>query len=149
MDVLAALGNAPTAVIAVVAIVLGVVLVARGHRGEPAAGLGTAGEAGPSPAPVPVPITAAEPATDATGLQKMTVGEVGHGAIRLGSVGWQREPAAAAETPQVMPAAPEPEAVAAPEPEPAAVPAPQVPPAASGAVPFRQGTIKLRKPSGD
>jgi len=111
MDVLAALGSAPTAVIAVVAIVLGVVLVARDQRGEPAAGLGTAGDAGPSP--LTAPITAAEPATDPGGLQTMAVGEVGHGAIRLGSGGRQREPAA------------------------------------SGAVPFRQGTIKLRKPSDD
>jgi hypothetical protein len=80
----------------------------------------------------------------------MAVGEVGHGAIRLGSVSLQREPAAE----------PEPEAVAAPEPEPEAPPAPEEPaaaappdppppPAATDAVPFRQGTIKLRKPSDD
>jgi hypothetical protein len=137
MDVLAALGSAPTAVIAVVAIVLGVVLVARGQRGEPAAGLGTAGEAGPSP--LTVPITAAEAATDATGLQTMAVGEVGHGAIRLGSVSPQREPAPAVETPQVMPDEPPSAVVADPEPE----------PKAAGAVPFRQGAIKLRKPSDD
>jgi hypothetical protein len=44
-----------------------------------------------------------------------------------------------------MPAEPPPSAVAA-EPETPVAPAP---PATSGAVPFRQGTIKLRKPSGD
>ena len=114
MDVLA-LGNAPTAVIAVVAIVLGVVLVARGRRGERAASLAAAGQAGPSPSTVP--IAAPEPATDAAGLQTMAVGEVGHGAIRLGSVSPKREPAAATGE-------------------------------SSGAAPFRQGTIKLRKPSG-
>jgi hypothetical protein len=125
MDVLAALGNALTAVIAVVAIVLGVVLVARGQRGERAAGLATAGEAGVSP--LTVPSAAAEPASDAAGLQKMAVGEVGHGAIRLGSAVRPREPDAALET-QALP----------PE-----------PPTAPGTVPFRQGTIKLREPAGD
>jgi hypothetical protein len=127
MDVLAALGNATTAVIAVVAIVLGMVLVARGQRGERAAGVARASEAGPSPSTAP--IAAAEPASDTGGLQKMAVGEVGHGAIRLGSAVRRREPDAAPQT-QTQALTPD-------------------PPTASGAVPFRQGTIKLRKPPGD
>jgi hypothetical protein len=141
MEVLAALGSALTAVIAVVAIVLGVVLVARGQRGERAAGLATAGEAGPSP--LMVPIAAAEPATDAAGLQKMAVGEVGHGAIRLGSAVRRREPDAALPA---LPAEPLPAVADSAKPE--APPSPE-PPTASGTVPFRQGTIKLRKSSGD
>jgi hypothetical protein len=190
VDVLAALGDAPTAVIAVVAIVLGVVLAARGQRGERAADHGAADEVRPSL--LKMPIAGAEPATDADGLRTMAIGEVGHGAIRLGRPGLRIEPAPVAQVPpqvQALPPESQPAAVAAPGPEPAAepesaeeppAPAPHDPPSppepapalhdpppepatlhdpapepatphdpAPGAVPFRQGTIKLRQPSDD
>jgi hypothetical protein len=91
----------------------------------------------------------------------MAVGEVGHGAIRLGSVSRKRQPAAAVQAPplqppplQAPPAESQPAAVADSEPE-ADVQAVAEPEPMSatdepaGTAPFRQGTIKLRKPSGD
>jgi hypothetical protein len=53
-----------------------------------------------------------------------------------------------------MPAEPQPAVVESPDPEAEAVaePAPEAvaePEASSGTVPFRQGTIRLRRPSGD
>ena len=133
MDVLAALGDASTAAIAIVAILLAVFFAVRGQRGERGAvAAGAADEAVPTLLKVPLapsgPVPDADP--DADGLRTMAVGEVGHGAIRLG-----RPPA---------PAEPE----LAPEPEPAPVPDPEPAPT-PGTAPFRQGPINLRKPSGD
>ncbi len=111
MHLLAALGDAPTAAIAVVAILLGVFVVARGRRGEKAAGPGGA-EAGPSL--LTVPIAKARAAPEPEGLQTMSVGQVGHGTIRLGG-------AAPAEPAATEPPTPEP---AAEEPRPATAEAP-------------------------
>lgn len=205
MNVLAALGDAPTAAIAVLAIMLGLFVVARGQRGQRAG----ADESGPTLLKVPV----AAPGAAAT----MAVGDIGHGTIRLGGVASspeEREADAISEAQATEASAPEPagDAVAAaeaepapaepePEPEPApvveapdswtsepAAPAPDEPPAATQSepppepeperkpeppvwqaqappppapsppawqtppsarnLPFRQGTIKLRKPGG-
>jgi hypothetical protein len=140
MDVLAALGDASTAVIAIVAILLGVVFAVRGQRGERSAvaGAGAAGDSAPTLLKLPVATAAPEPDTDADGLRTMAVGEVGHGAIRLGRPEGQAEPAPA------VPA--EPAAVEPPDEPPA--PASQAPPA-PGRAPFHQGPIKLREPSDD
>src|ERR687894_2609020 len=83
MNVLAALGDAPTAVIAVVAILLGILVVARGQRGD----RGDRGERGDEPAgPSLLTVPRAAPAAAGDGLEKMAVHDVGHGTIRLGGV---------------------------------------------------------------
>ncbi len=86
MDVLAALGDAPTAAIAIVAILLAVFFAVRGQRGErgAVAAAGAADEAAPTLLKVPVAPADPAPDADADGLRTMAVGEVGHGAIRLG-----------------------------------------------------------------
>jgi len=140
MDVLAALGDAPTAVIAIVAIMLGIFFAVRGQRGERGAVAGTGAADVAAPTLLKVPVAPAEPApdADADGLQTMAVGEVGHGAIRLGRPDVQAEP------PPAVPA--EQAAVEPPDGPPA--PASQPPPA-PGTASFRQGPIKLREPSDD
>ncbi|HEX6391731.1 MAG TPA: hypothetical protein VFZ89_19855 [Solirubrobacteraceae bacterium] len=160
---MAALGDAPTAAIAVVAIGLGLFFAVRGPRDKRApAGAADAGDA-PGPAMVTLPTSAAtltEPDRE-PGFVGPAGDVVGHGPIRLGIHG----PLGGAE-----PAAPEPEpgpAVAAPAPAPASAPAPvaeapavaqaaeqadEAPKepawrvaarAANSAVHFRQGTIKV------
>lgn len=175
MNVLAALGDAPTAAIAVVAILLGIVVVARGQRGRPADE-----EAGPSLLTgVPVAAPAGGDADD-DGLETMAPHDVGHGTIRLRGVASpdtepEVEPEPAPEpaptswtepspeptswTAPVVPATP---AAPEPAPEPPAAPEPQPPPAAgppppyappppgpappASPIPFRQGKIRFRKP---
>jgi hypothetical protein len=121
MNVLAALGDAPTAAIAVVAIVLGIFVVVRGRRGE------RAGDEKPAPSLLAVPATGSGAGGADDGLQKMAVHDIGHGTIRLGGKALSdTEPTAAvaALAPQLPPTvAPEPEPVSeapSPEPEPAA-----------------------------
>lgn len=122
MHVLAALGDAPTAVIAVVAILLGIVVVARGQRGGRADE-----EAGPSLL-TGVPETAPAGGDDAEdGLEMMAPHDVGHGTIRLRGVASPHtepavEPAVVSEPEPVVAAEPEtavePEPMPEPEPEP-------------------------------
>lgn len=148
MDVLAALGDAPTAVIAIVAILLAVFFAVRGHRGErdAVAGAGAADVAAPTLLKVPVaaaPTPDADADADAEGLRTMAVGEVGHGAIRLGRPDVQAEPPPA--PPDVQAEPPAEEAAVQPPDEP---PAPESqPPPGPGAPPFQQGPIRLRDPS--
>jgi len=187
MHVLAALGDAPTAAIAVVAILLGVLVVARGRRGHD--GLAATGGGGDAPSPSLLAIPGAR--ADEDGLRTMTVGDIGHGTIRLGghAAGDEvatlpplppREEPEAVEPEPVVPIEPEPEPIAwrtepttepEPEPQPGPGPAPwqppvppeptadqppppELPPApeppapAPSTAPFRQGTIRLRKPDG-
>jgi hypothetical protein len=146
MQVMAALGDAPTAAIAVVAILLGVLLVARGPREKRAAG--AVDEAEPTPTLLNVPIS---PAPDVEPGFVGPEGEVvGHGPIRLGAVG----PLSGSETAAAPAPAPS-------EPQPAPAPGPDEPeepkdPAwrvaartANSAVHFRQGAIKIGgKPAG-
>jgi len=118
MQVLAALGDAPTAAIAVVAILLGVLLVARGPREKRAAGA-AANESKPTPTLLKVPIT---PAPDGDPGFVGPAGEVvGHGPIRLGAPG----PLTGGEPAATPPAPPEPAAAPATVPTP---PAPEPPP---------------------
>ena len=125
MQVLAALGDVPTAVIAILAIALGVFLAARGPREKRAAArAGDHAEAsGPTLLKVPV---ASAPDIEAD-VEPGFVGPqgevVGHGRIRLGAVGplGGGEPAAAQAA---APAEPE----YAPEPEPQPEPEPESPP---------------------
>jgi outer membrane biosynthesis protein TonB len=120
MHVLAALADAPTAVLAVAAILLGLFVVARGRRGE-----GADDEAGSSLLSVPlkVPIAATADGSDAAdadedGLQKMAVGEVGHGAIRLGPLTRRPEPEPEPEPASQLDLDPEPASEPDPEPDP-------------------------------
>ena len=90
MEVLAALGDAPTAAIAVVAIVIGVLLAARGPREKRAAGdMGGQEEAGPTL--LKVPVSAAPEAEP--GFVGPAGEVVGHGPIRLGAPGSLGAPA--------------------------------------------------------
>lgn len=122
MQALATLGDAPTAAIAVAAIVLGLLFAARGPRDKRATGAsGGAEESRPAMLSVPV-----APAPD---VEPGFVGPegtvVGHGPIRLGSVG-PLSGRAAAPPSSPAPVSPEPTAPA-PEPEPEAVsPVPDV-----------------------
>lgn len=111
MSVLAALGDAPTAAIAIVAILLGIVVAARGQRGQRADE-----KAGPTLL-TGVPVAAPAGGDDAAdGLAQMAPHDVGHGTIRLGGVASPHtEPEV--ETARVPPAAVEPEPVVAAEPE--------------------------------
>ena len=148
MLVLAALGDAPTAAIAILAIVLGVFLAARGPREKRAAGAdaGRAETSGPTLIRVPV-AAAPEAAPDVEPGFVGPQGEVvGHGRIRLGTAGplGGGEPAAAhaAAAPVEPEPAPEPEPESAPEPEPTPEPErqpePEPPaPAAPAAEPAR------------
>ncbi len=114
--VIAALGNVPTAIIACVGLVLGVLMMARGARG----GARETVAAQPTPAPVVMPIVpavAVTPAEPATSFR--------HGTIKLADDAGP-EPAAEA---QMAPRADEPAPPA---------PAPQVPKTT-----FRQGTIRV------
>ena len=123
MHVLAALGDAPTAAIAVVAIVLGVLLAARGPREKRPAGAAEETEAAPTLLKVPI----APPPDVEPGFVGPQGEVVGHGPIRLGAVGPLSGGDPGAEpAPAAPPPAPEP--VAATEPP---------------AVHFRQGRIKL------
>jgi hypothetical protein len=118
MQVLAALGDAPTAAIAVVAILVGVLLAARGPREKRAAGdAGDEAQTGPTLLKLPAASPAAPEAEPGfVGPQ----GEiVGHGPIRLGASGPLGGGAPAAPAPAPS-AEPEPE----PEPEPEREPAP-------------------------
>ena len=83
MQVLAALGDAPTAAIAVVAIVLGVLLAARGPREKRAADVPDESEA--TPTLLKVPISA--PPEKEPGFVGPKGEVVGHGPIRLGAAG--------------------------------------------------------------
>jgi hypothetical protein len=146
MQVLAALGDAPTAVIAILAIALGVFLAARGPREKRAADDGDTGSAEASGRPLfKVPVaTAPEPEPDVEPGFVGPQGEVvGHGRIRLGATGplGGGEPAAADAAAPVEPA-PAPQPARQPEPEPPP-PAPEPPapappaPAAPAAEPAR------------
>ncbi|MDQ3721606.1 MAG: hypothetical protein M3376_00740, partial [Actinomycetota bacterium] len=84
MQVLAALGDAPTAAIAVVAIVLGLFLGARGPREKRTMGA-AGGTDEPGPTLLKVPITAAPENEPGFVGPEGTI--VGHGRIRLGGGG--------------------------------------------------------------
>jgi hypothetical protein len=121
MHVLAALGDAPTAAIAVVAIALGLFFAARGPREKRAAGGADGDRGGPNMVTLPV---ASAPEAD-PGFVGPEGDIVGHGPIRLGvhgPLGAEQAPAPEAESlPTPAPLA-EPVAAEAPlpEPEPAA-----------------------------
>jgi len=132
MQVIAALGDAPTAVIAVVAIGLGLFFAARGPREKRAAG-GAGGGEPAGPAMVTLPVASAPEAEP--GFVGPEGEIVGHGLIRLGVHGPLGAEEAPAPAPQPMPA-PAPLAepavaeapLAEPEPEPEPAPAPEAEP---------------------
>ncbi|HVF77229.1 MAG TPA: hypothetical protein VNA28_02940 [Solirubrobacteraceae bacterium] len=105
MDVLAALGDAPTAAIAVAAILLCIFVVVRGTRGERAEGEKPA----PSLLAVPVPATGPDGggADPDDGLQRMAVHDIGHGTIRLVGV-TPPDPSVPTYAPQLPPTEPAP-----------------------------------------
>ncbi|MEA2144406.1 MAG: hypothetical protein QOI64_2836 [Solirubrobacteraceae bacterium] len=169
MHVIAALADAPTAAIAVVAIVLGLLLAARGPREKRAAAAANgAEESGPAMVTLPT-ATATAPATEAEPGFVGPAGEVvGHGPIRLGIHGPPAgESAAPAAAPAPAPAvdAPAPAEPSLPVPAPAPAPVAEAPEppaqepeepaahkepgwrgaarAANSAVRFRQGAIKI------
>jgi len=124
MEVLAAIGDAPTAAIAVVAILLGLFFAARGPRDKRAAGAEGSGDER-------APVMLSVPVTRARETEPGFVGPegeiVGHGLIRLGSVGplgGGASPVAAPPPVAPEPVAPEPVAVE-PAPPPPAPPAPE------------------------
>jgi hypothetical protein len=136
--VLAALGDALTAILGCAGILAGVWFMARGSRAG--AGLSIASSA-PPPPPAPVADPAEPPDPPATTTFR-------HGAIRLvGEPAAEGPPApglAAVPAPEPEPElAPEPEPELAPEPEPE--PEPYVPPPVPRAprTSFRQGPIRL------
>ena len=140
MQVLATLGDTPTAAIAVAAIVLGLLFAARGPRGElRRASSGEPSEPGGPTEPAPAPISAP---IGAPGVEPGFVGPegtvVGHGPIVLGAHG---PLSGGAVEPAPLPAPPAP----APEPE----PTPELQPerqaeATPSPIPFKQGRIRLR-----
>ncbi len=147
MAVLAALGDVPTTAIAVVAILLGVLLLVRDKHGGEAAASADREERAPSLlTPAPAGAGPDAPADDEpAALATMAEGEIGHGPIRLG--GFAQPPAAAEPAvppavaePAVPPAAAEPDvppgvgeaAVAEPVVEPRDAPEPVQPPAPAG-----------------
>jgi hypothetical protein len=153
MQVMATLGDAPTAAIAVVAILLGIFFAARGPREQRGAGAAEDGERAAVLLNVPVtPPPDVEP-----GFVGPEGDVVGHGPIRLGVAGPLGSVQAAP-----APVAPEPVVPDEPPPPPAAEPAlfaspPTIPepPEPGGSAPaqdamhFRQGTIKVGgKPAG-
>ena len=118
MQALAAIGDAPTAALAVVAILLGLFFAARGPRDKRAAGAKGSGDER-------APVMLSVPVTRARETEPGFVGPegeiVGHGLIRLGSVG----PLGGGASPVAAPPPVAPEPVA-PEPEPPPVaPAPE------------------------
>ena len=124
MQALAAIGDAPTAAIAVVAILLGLFFAARGPRDKRAAGAKGSGDER-APVMLSVPVTRA-PETE-PGFVGSEGEIVGHGLIRLGSVGplgGGASPVAAPPPVAPEPVAPEPVAVE-PAPPPPAPPAPE------------------------
>jgi hypothetical protein len=140
MTVLAALGDAPTAAIAVVAILLGVLFAVRGPRDKRAPESG--GEADErAPMMVSVPVSAAPEPEVEPGFVGPQGEIVGHGPIRLGVS--EPVPAGHSTAPDPAPAP------AAPDPTPEPPSEPQDPAwrvaarAANSAVHFRQGTIKI------
>lgn len=143
MEVLGTLADAPTAAIAVIAIVLGLLFAARGPRGERRPG-GGADEAAPVMlADVPIATRSADP-----GFIGPEGSIVGHGPIHLGARGplgggapMPEPETAPAVAPESEPTA-EPAPVAEPDPELQAQPAPSP-------IPFKQGPIRLRPPAGD
>jgi len=102
MRVLATLGDAPTAAIAVVAIALGLFLAARGPRDKRAAGAAD-GAGAPGPAMVTLPVASAP--EDEPGFVGPQGEVVGHGPIRLGLHG--QEPPPSEPPVEEPPAAPE------------------------------------------
>ncbi len=126
---MSAIGDVPTAIIACVGIVLGVLAMARGRRGEPASPAPAQDAPVAARAPVTVSPVRDEPAAAAPAA-------VGHGPIRLVR---PDEPPAAAPPAPGPPAAPAPEPPAAPAPEPPAEP----PAAQEPATAFRQGRIRI------
>jgi len=124
MQALAAIGDAPTAALAVVAILLGLFFAARGPRDKRAAGAEGSGDER-APVMLSVPMTRA-PETE-PGFVGPEGEIVGHGLIRLGSVGplgGGASPVAAPPPVAPEPVAPEPVAVE-PAPPPPAPPAPE------------------------
>lgn len=157
VHVLAALGDVTIAVIAVAAILLGVLLAARGPREKRvAAGSVAPHESGPR---LEVPVAAAPDAEPGFVGPEGTV--VGHGPIRVGGGGalGAGEPAAREPEAEPQPAAPAPDATGeappdvAPPAEEARAPAEPPPPkdpawrvaarAANPAARFRRGAIKI------
>jgi outer membrane biosynthesis protein TonB len=112
---IAALGNVPTAIIACAGIVLGVLVMARGRRGEAAAQVVDAPAAAAPPAMLPLLVPD----------ERRPAPAVGHGPIRF-ITHPRPEPVSAEFEPAEQTApAPEPAAESAPEPEPEQVPAPE------------------------
>jgi hypothetical protein len=147
--VTASIGDAPIAIIACVALVLGVVLAARGRRGEPVAERAgapeqpTAAPEEPAAAVLSVPVApAAAPITPAATPVTPPAPAVGHGPIRFVTHDDEPgEPAAVEPEPTPPPAPPEPVAAES-EPgdhEPPPPPATPQPPSTT----FRQGSIKI------
>jgi hypothetical protein len=141
MHVLAAVADGPTAALAVVALVFGLFVVARGRRGERVEEEASGSLLSLSVVPAPVAATAdatAGAGEEPDGLQTMAVGEIGHGAIRLGTTPRaQPAPAPAAEPAAAEPPSPEPQpelpaaaaetATSEPSPEVAQPPEPEPP----------------------
>ena len=130
MHALATLGDAPTAAIAVAAILLGLLFAARGSRDRrAAAGAGADGEAPAGPSLLTsVPVAApSEPETE-PGFVGPEGAVVGHGPIRLGGPS-RLEPATPS---RVAPPPPPPAAAATPAPVVDAEPAAPAEPAPSG-----------------
>lgn len=149
MQALAALGDAPIAAIAVVAILLGVLLLARGPREKRAArGESGADESGPAPQPGPAPEP--EPASRPQPQPQPEL-EVPQEATEPAP-----PPASDAPLSEAPPAAADPEPPAEEAPPQSAEPATATEPAwrlaaraANSAVRFRHGTIKIGgKPTG-
>jgi hypothetical protein len=155
---MASIGDAPIAIIACLALALGVVLAARGRRGEQPLAEAAAAHEEPAAAPAPsvpaasaaTPTALALPAAPAPpAAPPPPAPAVGHGPIRFvtrdepvapGAVEPERPaPAAVAAEPEPAPfAAPEPQTGSAPEDDDPPPATPQPPPTT-----FRQGAIKI------
>ncbi|HWC28085.1 MAG TPA: hypothetical protein VG474_15960 [Solirubrobacteraceae bacterium] len=155
MDVLVALGDAPTVVIAVLAIALGVFLLARGRRGERPDEAAADGATAPTPLAVPVATAAREaaappvepepqPAAGEPEPQPAAVEpEPQPPAVESEAPPVAPEPATPPVEPELQPPPLEPEAPAAP-----GEPSPSLDEPPSRVLPFRGEPLRLRKSDG-